>query len=79
MMRSYIRVLLSVCWLMLVQQQHTCCTCRPPGRWGGDRLVVGALGLLPTGFSIGSVKINRKTLLKLFQLNLPGVFDFKAL
>ncbi len=41
--------------------------------------MVGALGLLPTCFSIGSVKINGKTLLKLFQLNLPGVFGFKAL
>lgn len=41
--------------------------------------MIGGLGLLPTGFSIGSIKINGKTLLKLFQLNLPGVFDFKAL
>lgn len=39
----------------------------------------GDLGLFPTGFSIGSIQINGKTLLEPFQLNLPGIFDFKAL
>lgn len=63
---------------MVQQEQHTCCPCRSPCRRGSDRLVVGDLGLLPTGFSIGSIKINGKTLLKLFQLNLPWGFDFKA-
>lgn len=38
-----------------------------------------ALWLLPTGFSVGSVKINGKSLLELFQLDLPGVLDLKAL
>lgn len=40
--------------------------------------MVRALELLLTGFSIGSVKINRKTLLKPLQLNLSGVFDLKT-
>lgn len=40
--------------------------------------MVGALELLSTGFSVGSVKINRKTLLKPLQLDLSGVFDLKA-
>lgn len=72
-------LLLSVCRFILVQEQHTCCPCRFPSRWGSDRFLVGDLGLLPTGFSIGSIKIKGKTLLKLLQLNLPWGFDFKVL
>lgn len=34
--------------------------------------------LLPTGFSIGSIKINGKTFLKLLQLYLLWRFVFKA-
>ena len=41
--------------------------------------MAGAFKLLPTGFSIGSVKIYGETLLQLLQLNVPGVFGFKAL
>lgn len=66
--------------LFLARRRLTSCACRSPKGWGSDGLVVvGELCLLPVNFSVGSIEINGKTLLKLLQFNLPWGFDFKAL
>lgn len=66
--------------VFLARRRLTSGACRFPNGWGKDWLVVvGELCLLPVNFSVGSIEINGKTLLKLLQLNLPRGFDFKAL